>query len=136
MRLHPTRGTEVLNVMSYRRKVPFSTWQSHLAERTKLDEPVTIKIRSRAECESLLNEAGFKVADYSKRGFTQNNIPILGKMLSPSVWFLQEEGRAELRRGQVQQRGPPARPAWHEDKERKQIPKGLNLRSHAELDIR
>jgi SAM-dependent methyltransferase len=71
-------------ILKNRCKVPFSTWQSHIAELTKLDEPVTIKIRSRAECERLLNDAGFAVKEYSKKGFTQNNVPVLGKFMSPA----------------------------------------------------
>lgn len=65
-------------------KSSFTGWQSHRAELTKIDEPVTIKIRSKAECVRMLNEAGFQVVRYSKKGFTQNNIPLIGRFLSPT----------------------------------------------------
>lgn len=63
-------------------KVPFNDWRSHFAEGSVWGNPVTIKIRKRAEVEALLNQSGFVVQKYYKRGFVQKYIPILGQFLN------------------------------------------------------
>ena len=61
--------------------MPLDDWRSHLAEGSAPGEPVTIKIRSRRDVAELLNQAGFRVVKYIKRGFVQNNLPWLGPNL-------------------------------------------------------
>jgi 2-polyprenyl-3-methyl-5-hydroxy-6-metoxy-1,4-benzoquinol methylase len=66
-----------------RKRVPLAHWQSHLAERTRLDAPVEIKIRSRREVQDLLQRCGFHVMSYRKRGFVQKYVPLVGRFLRP-----------------------------------------------------
>ena len=70
-------------IVKNRCQVSLETWWSHLAERTDIDTPVTIKIRSKKEMQKMLEKAGFKVERYYKRGFVQKYIPIIGKKLNP-----------------------------------------------------
>jgi 2-polyprenyl-3-methyl-5-hydroxy-6-metoxy-1,4-benzoquinol methylase len=58
-------------------------WRSQVAEHSEPGHPVTIKIRSRREVQSLLEAAGFRVEKYGKKGFVQNYLPIVGKQFSP-----------------------------------------------------
>lgn len=62
----------------------FDDWRSHVAEYSELGNPVTIKIRSRREVEAVLRDAGFTVKRYSKRGFVQRYIPLIGERFDPS----------------------------------------------------
>jgi len=62
---------------------PLHDWQSHLAEASRLGEPVVIKIRDRAEVEAMLARAGFRVVRYGRKGFVQGYLPLLGRMLKP-----------------------------------------------------
>ena len=75
-------------------RVPLLNWQSHVSEGTPLSEPVTIKIRSRRSAQKLLERTGFRVDRYYKRGFVQNYLPPLGKMLHPDGWVLNGFGAA------------------------------------------
>ncbi|MEH2514351.1 2-polyprenyl-3-methyl-5-hydroxy-6-metoxy-1,4-benzoquinol methylase [Nitrobacteraceae bacterium AZCC 1564] len=70
-------------VVRNRMKNSFDDWRSHVAEHSELGSPVTIKIRSRREVEAVLVSAGFAIARYEKRGFVQNYIPVLGRLLAP-----------------------------------------------------
>ena len=74
--------------------MPLAAWQSHVAELSPIDAPVTIKIRSRAEVERVLNSAGFRTVQYARRGFVQGNIPIIGRLLHPDGATLNTLGRA------------------------------------------
>lgn len=65
------------------RRVPLDAWRSHLAELSPLDEPVVIRIRSKRAVTRLVEERGFRVRGYWKRGFVQNYVPLLGKHLAP-----------------------------------------------------
>jgi SAM-dependent methyltransferase len=67
-----------------RRRSPLGNWRAHIAEGSPIDRPVVIRIRSRREVERLLEGAGFQIVSYRKRGFVQNNIPVLGKHLAPN----------------------------------------------------
>lgn len=58
-------------------------WRSQVAEHSVPGNPVTIKIRSRREVQSLLEGAGFQVEKYGKKGFVQNYLPIVGKRFAP-----------------------------------------------------
>ena len=58
-------------------------WVSHLAEDSEINEPVVIKIRSKKEIFKLLEEANFQVVNYSRKGFVQGYIPLIGKYLKP-----------------------------------------------------
>jgi SAM-dependent methyltransferase len=58
-------------------------WRSHVAERSPLGDPVTIRIRSRREVERLLHDCGFTVERYRKRGFVQRYLPLIGRHLQP-----------------------------------------------------
>lgn len=73
-------------------QVTLPAWQSHLAEGSPLDEPVVIKIRSRAEVQHLLRQRGFHIRRYVRRGFVQNYIPFIGKWLRPDGWTLNALG--------------------------------------------
>lgn len=63
------------------RHMELDDWRSMYAEGSEPGNPVTIKIRSRREVEKLLLETGWAVESYTKRGFVQNYIPVLGKRL-------------------------------------------------------
>lgn len=71
-----------------RMRAPLDDWRSHFCELTELGQPVVIKIRSRKVIRSILEEAGFRVIDYRKRGFVQKYIPGLGKYLLPNGTIL------------------------------------------------
>ncbi|SRR6266516_2137060 len=58
-------------------------WRSHVSERSELDLPVTIKIRSKQRIVELLNRCGFTVERYYKRGFVQRYLPLVGILLKP-----------------------------------------------------
>lgn len=62
----------------------FLDWSSHIAEDSELLKPVFINIRCKKEIVKLIKKTGFKVVRYSKCGFVQNYIPILGKYFSPN----------------------------------------------------
>ncbi len=70
-------------IIKNRCKVSLQTWQSHLAEKTDINTPVTIKVRSFRQVKQILEESGFKIVRYHKRGFVQNYIPVFGKFLKP-----------------------------------------------------
>jgi SAM-dependent methyltransferase len=76
----------------YFRKCPFHAFQAHLAELSPLDDPVTIKVRSRAAVLSLIAPY-FKVLHYDKKGFVQKYVPVVGKYLSPDGRVLNALGR-------------------------------------------
>lgn len=69
-------------------------WQSHVAEGSPLGTPVVIKIRSRAEIQKLLEDNGFEVVRYGKKGFVQRYLPIIGRFLAPDGVML--DGFARL----------------------------------------
>lgn len=66
-----------------RRGVTLDDWRSHRAELSPLGDPVTIRIRSRKEVQSLLRDCALEVKRYGKRGFVQAYIPVFGRWLSP-----------------------------------------------------
>jgi len=76
------------------RGVTLDDWRSHCAELSPLGDPVTIRIRSRREMQSLLRECGFEVKRYEKRGFVQAYIPVFGRWLSPDGATLNTCGAA------------------------------------------
>ena len=76
------------------RGVTLDDWRSHCAELSPLRDPVTIRIRSRREVQSLLRDCGFAVKRYGKRGFVQAYIPVLGRWLSPDGVTLNACGAA------------------------------------------
>ena len=67
-----------------RRKNSLIDWQSHLAEGSQLGDPVVIKLRNKAEVQEMLENAGFTVVNYAKKGFVQRYIPFFGKYLDPN----------------------------------------------------
>ncbi len=71
---------------------PLEEWKSHVSEGSGLDRPVTIKIRSRNQVQRLLEDAGFRVCQYRKRGFVQRYVPILGSWLQPDGILLNKLG--------------------------------------------
>jgi SAM-dependent methyltransferase len=62
---------------------PLDSWRSHMAEGSPLGDPVTIRIRRRREVVRLLQDCGFSVERYAKRGFVQRYLPVLGQHLRP-----------------------------------------------------
>ena len=70
-------------VLRNRIKNSFSDWQSHIAEGSELGNPVVIKIRSKKEVAQLLEKSGFEILSYSRNGFVQGYIPVIGKYLNP-----------------------------------------------------
>lgn len=76
------------------RGVTLDDWRSHRAELSRLGDPVTIRIRSRREVQSLLRGCGFEVQRYRKRGFVQAYIPVLGRCFSPDGPMLNACGAA------------------------------------------
>jgi len=70
-------------VVRNRMRYSLADWQSHLAEGSILGEPVVIKIRNRKEIQSMLEIAGFKILRYKRKGFVQNYIPGIGRLLAP-----------------------------------------------------
>ena len=58
-------------------------WRSHWSEGSEFGTPVTIKIRSRREVETMLRQSGYLVERYCKRGFMQNYLPLVGRALLP-----------------------------------------------------
>lgn len=65
------------------RDIAFDDFRSHVAELSEIGNPVTIKIRSRRQVQGMLEEAGFEVRRYARRGFVQNYLPVVGKKLKP-----------------------------------------------------
>jgi len=63
-------------------------WRSHLAEGSILGKPVVIKIRSRREIQKMLEQAGFEVVRYGRKGFVQGYLPLIGRYLNPDGWTL------------------------------------------------
>ncbi|MBL8470185.1 MAG: methyltransferase domain-containing protein [Rhodocyclaceae bacterium] len=63
-------------------------WRSHLAECSPLGTPVVIKIRSKAEIQSLMARCGFEVVRYGKKGFVQAYLPGIGRFLAPDGHIL------------------------------------------------
>lgn len=61
----------------------YDDWRSHLAELSTLGDPITIRIRSRRQIESMTRARGFEVVRYAKRGFTQGHLPVLGRFCAP-----------------------------------------------------
>lgn len=76
------------------RGVKLDDWRSHRAELSPLGDPVTIRIRSRRETESLLRGCGLQVVRYHKRGFVQRYIPLFGRWLAPDGLALNACGAA------------------------------------------
>jgi 2-polyprenyl-3-methyl-5-hydroxy-6-metoxy-1,4-benzoquinol methylase len=74
-------------------KNSYSDWQSHIAEGSDLGTPVVIKIRSKKEVVNLLETSGFEIFNYSRNGFVQGYIPIIGKYLNPNGSILAFFGR-------------------------------------------
>lgn len=74
-------------------RMPLDDWRSHVAELSPLADPVTIKIRSRRDIESLLRACGFQVAAYWKRGFAQSHLPGIGRRLRCDGFVLTTLGR-------------------------------------------
>lgn len=74
-------------------KNSFMDWQSHIAEGSELGNPVVIKIRSKKEVVSLLENSGFKILNYSRNGFVQGYVPIIGKYLEPNGKILKFFGK-------------------------------------------
>jgi 2-polyprenyl-3-methyl-5-hydroxy-6-metoxy-1,4-benzoquinol methylase len=66
----------------WRKKCTLDQYRSHLAELSPIDQPVTIKIRSKAEVLKLLSQQ-FKVLQYHKRGFVQRYLPLVGRICKP-----------------------------------------------------
>jgi SAM-dependent methyltransferase len=66
-----------------RARVPLDHWRSHVAELSELHEPVTIRIRSRAQVQRLLEASGLRVERYRKAGFVQGNLPLIGRLFAP-----------------------------------------------------
>lgn len=66
-----------------RRRAPLDAWRSHLAERSPLDEPVVIKIRSRRQVARLVERCGLRIERYWKRGFVQRYLPLVGGLCKP-----------------------------------------------------
>jgi SAM-dependent methyltransferase len=73
----------VVHALACRGRRCFAEWSSSFSENSEPGNPVVMKIRYRSEVESLLGEAGFRVAEYSKRGFVQNYLPGIGKAFRP-----------------------------------------------------
>ncbi|MCF8150193.1 MAG: class I SAM-dependent methyltransferase [Sulfuritalea sp.] len=71
-------------VVRNRMRNPLSDWQSHVAEGSSLGNPVVIKIRSQAQIQALLQDNGFEVVRYAKKGFVQRYLPLLGRFLHPA----------------------------------------------------
>ena len=63
-------------------------WRSHLAEGSNLTDPVVIKIRSKRAVLQLLNDNGYEVVRYEKKGFVQGYLPIIGRFLEPDGYVL------------------------------------------------
>lgn len=70
------------------RGTTLDNWRSHVAELSELGDPVTIRIRSKSAMALLAKQTGFAVERYQKRGFTQRNLPIIGRMFAPDGRFL------------------------------------------------
>lgn len=68
-------------------------WRSRVAELSAPGTPVTIRIRSKREVEALLVQSGFQVVEYHKRGFVQNYLPGIGRLLRPDGYVLNAFGR-------------------------------------------
>lgn len=71
-----------------RMRNPLSDWQSHVAEGSPLGAPVVIKIRSKNEIKKMLEDCGFEVVRYGKKGFVQRYLPFVGQFLAPDGGFL------------------------------------------------
>jgi 2-polyprenyl-3-methyl-5-hydroxy-6-metoxy-1,4-benzoquinol methylase len=80
-------------IVKNRAKNSFADWQSHVAEGSQLGDPVVIKIRSKKEVEELLQSTGFDIVKYSRNGFVQGYIPLIGKYLKPNGKVLSFFGR-------------------------------------------
>lgn len=63
---------------------PLDDWRSHVAEGSNLGDPVVIKIRTRGEVQRLLEESGFQVIRYGRKGFVQGYLPGIGRFLKPN----------------------------------------------------
>jgi SAM-dependent methyltransferase len=74
-------------------KVSFNAWQAIVADASDRDELLTIKVRSAREISQLYCAEGFKVLRYTKAGFVQNNLPLIGKHSHPDGWILTTMGR-------------------------------------------
>lgn len=70
-------------VVKNRCSVSFNHWQGYVSDGADFCHPVTIKIRTKREIVKLYERCGFEVLHYTKRGFVQNYIPILGRFLRP-----------------------------------------------------
>lgn len=71
-------------IFKNRMKSPFDDYRSHMCEGTDFGSPVVIKIRTKKQVVNLLEKKGFRVIKYSKKGFVQNYIPLLGKYFQPN----------------------------------------------------
>jgi SAM-dependent methyltransferase len=68
-------------------------WRSHLAEGTDLGSPVVVKIRDRRSVQRALHAAGLRVTSYTKAGFVQNYLPVVGRRFAPNGITLRTFGR-------------------------------------------
>jgi len=80
-------------LIKHRCSVPLDHWRSHFAEASPLEEPVVIKIRPKRKVTRLVEQSGFRVESYFKRGFVQKYVPLVGKILDPDGVTLNALGR-------------------------------------------
>ena len=57
-----------------------------------MNDPVVIKIRSKKAVLKLLNDNGYEVVRYEKKGFVQGYLPIIGHFLAPDGYVLNSLG--------------------------------------------
>lgn len=69
-------------------RVKFNLWQGHLTDASSFDNPIVVKVRSKSQYKDLLEQNGFVIKTYYKRGFVQRYIPALGKFLHPNGYIL------------------------------------------------
>jgi SAM-dependent methyltransferase len=81
-------------LLRQRARSALDDWRSHIVEGSPLDDPVTIRIRSRRQVERLLRGCGFAVQRYLKRGFVQRYLPLFGRYLAPDGAVLNACGAA------------------------------------------
>jgi 2-polyprenyl-3-methyl-5-hydroxy-6-metoxy-1,4-benzoquinol methylase len=75
-------------LLKNRMKSSYTDWASHLAEGSELGSPVTIKIRSKSEIKKIIENSGYKIIKYYKKGFVQRYIPIIGRYYKPNGLML------------------------------------------------
>ncbi len=57
----------------------FRRRRSHVAEHSRRNAPVTIKIRSRSEIERQITSTGFTIGAMRSAALSQNYLPVIGK---------------------------------------------------------